>query len=68
MVENPWRTFGAIVYSPPRVRSRQVVLPKGRWYGFWDDAVMEGPEQVSLEAPLERIPLLVKAGSILPME
>ncbi len=49
-------------------RSRQVTLPKGRWYNFWDDAVIEGEQQVSLEAPLERIPLLVRAGSMIPME
>ncbi len=48
-------------------RSRQALLPKGRWYRFWDDVVMEGAGQVSLDAPLEQIPLLVKAGSILPM-
>jgi alpha-glucosidase len=44
------------------------VLPKGGWYRFWDDAPLEGPGQVEIEAPLEQIPLLVRAGSILPME
>jgi alpha-glucosidase len=48
-------------------RSRQAILPEGRWYRFWDDGVMEGHRQVSLDAPLEQIPLLVRAGSILPM-
>jgi alpha-glucosidase len=48
-------------------RSRQVILPKGRWYRFWDDGILEGQTQVTLDAPLEQIPLLVKAGSILPM-
>lgn len=49
-------------------RSRSAILPKGRWYNFWDDMAYEGAGQVHLDAPLERIPLLVKAGSILPME
>ncbi len=49
-------------------RSRRVTLPRGRWYDFWEDAAYEGPGTVSLTAPLERIPLLVRAGSILPME
>lgn len=49
-----------------QARSRQATLPKGLWYHFWDDAVLEG--QVTLDAPLEQIPVLVKAGSILPME
>lgn len=47
---------------------RQVTLPKGHWYSFWDDAILTGKQQINLEAPLERIPLLVKAGSMLPME
>ncbi|XWK89594.1 MAG: glycoside hydrolase family 31 protein [Phormidium sp.] len=47
---------------------RQVTLPKGHWYSFWDDQIIEGSQQVNLPAPLEKLPLLVKAGSILPME
>jgi alpha-glucosidase len=48
--------------------SRAVPLPRGRWYSFWDEALAEGPGEVVLDAPLERIPLLVRAGSVLPME
>ncbi|MBW4688818.1 MAG: glycoside hydrolase family 31 protein [Komarekiella atlantica HA4396-MV6] len=48
--------------------SRAIALPKGNWYNFWDDVLLEGGESVNLKAPLEQIPLLVKAGSILPME
>lgn len=47
-------------------RARQVILPPGRWYHFWDDAVLE--QAATLDAPLEHIPVLVKAGTILPME
>lgn len=48
-------------------RSRSVTLPAGRWYSFWNDRTVEGPAEVELEAPLEQIPVLVRAGSILPM-
>lgn len=51
----------------PEGRSRQALLPPGDWYSFWDDTVFNGATQVELSAPLETIPLLVKAGSILPM-
>ncbi|MBE9193184.1 glycoside hydrolase family 31 protein [Gloeocapsopsis crepidinum LEGE 06123] len=50
------------------VRSRNVILPKGHWYNFWDDTLLEGENQITLDAPLEKIPLLVKAGKILSME
>ncbi len=49
-------------------RSRRVTLPRGRWYDLWEEAVYTGPGTVSLPAPLERIPILVRAGSVLPME
>ena len=49
-------------------RSRNVILPKGRWYSFWNDEVFEGATEVALEAPLEQMPLLVRAGTVLPME
>ncbi|NES97480.1 MAG: glycoside hydrolase family 31 protein [Desertifilum sp. SIO1I2] len=50
------------------VRSRQVILPKGEWYPFWDDTPVSDSETLTLDAPLETIPLLVKAGTILAME
>ncbi|HEY9624542.1 MAG TPA: glycoside hydrolase family 31 protein [Crinalium sp.] len=48
-------------------RSRTIRLPEGQWYSFWDNAVFEGPGSVEVDAPLETIPLLVKAGTVLPM-
>lgn len=47
---------------------RQITLPHTGWYSFWDDKFFEGGQEVTLKAPLETIPLLVKAGTILPME
>jgi alpha-glucosidase len=49
---------------PPKVGD----VTKGNWYNFWDNQLIPGPGQIPLEASLEQIPLLVKAGSILPME
>ncbi|MCS7179548.1 MAG: glycoside hydrolase family 31 protein, partial [Anaerolineae bacterium] len=46
---------------------RRVYLPAGRWYDFWTDAVYEGPTWVEAEAPLERIPVFVRAGAVVPM-
>src|SRR5262252_8137278 len=44
-----------------------VYLPRGVWYDFWTGARHEGPGGVTLEAPLDRLPLLVRAGAIVPM-
>ena len=48
-------------------RSREVYLPRGRWYDFWSDEVYEGPGYFAVEAPLEKVPVFVRAGAILPM-
>jgi alpha-glucosidase len=48
-------------------RSRDVYLPKGRWYEFWNDEVVAGGDRlVHADAPLDRMPLYVRGGSIVP--
>lgn len=49
-------------------RSRLITLPKGVWFNFWNDEILKGSQQIEVVAPLEQIPLLVKAGSILPLQ
>jgi alpha-glucosidase/alpha-D-xyloside xylohydrolase len=46
--------------------SRQVYLPKGAWYDFWNGERMEGEREISRPVDLATIPLYVRAGSIIP--
>ncbi|KJY41956.1 glycosyl hydrolase, partial [Streptomyces sp. NRRL B-1568] len=46
---------------------RAVRLPRGRWYDTVTGRAHEGPGQVLLEAPLSRIPVLARAGSVIPV-
>ncbi|MBN1689603.1 MAG: alpha-glucosidase [Dehalococcoidia bacterium] len=46
---------------------RRVVPPTGEWFDYWSDEIYPGGAAVSLDAPLDRLPLLVKAGSIVPV-
>jgi len=48
-------------------RARSVYLPAGGWYDFWTHERYEGGQAHDIEAPLERIPVFVKDGSILPI-
>lgn len=48
-------------------REKSVYLPKGAWTDFWTEAVYEGPATVKVDAPLDRIPLFVRPGAIIPM-
>ncbi len=44
----------------------QVYLPKGKWYDYYTEESFEGGRYVTVDAPLEKIPVFVKAGAILP--
>ncbi|WP_400194005.1 TIM-barrel domain-containing protein [Hymenobacter sp. B81] len=48
------------------VDGRWMYLPKGQWYYYWTDELREGGAEVWAAAPLNRIPLYVKAGAVLP--
>ena len=47
--------------------SRHLYLPDARWYDFWDGTSQAGGKWIDAPAPLDRIPLYVRAGSILPV-
>ncbi len=51
-----------------KARQRQVYLPAGTgWYDFYSGAALAGGQTIAAEAPLSRMPLFVRAGSILPV-
>jgi alpha-D-xyloside xylohydrolase len=47
--------------------SRKVVIPGGGWHDFWTGEAIAGPAVLDVPASYERIPVYVKAGSVLPM-
>ncbi|MGA8103848.1 MAG: glycoside hydrolase family 31 protein [Candidatus Acidiferrales bacterium] len=47
--------------------SRHLYLPDARWYDFWDGTSLAGGKWVDASAPLNRIPLYVRAGSLVPV-
>lgn len=50
------------------VKKTPVYLPEGtQWYDFWTGEKLGGGQTVNREAPIDIMPLYVKAGSILPM-
>jgi alpha-D-xyloside xylohydrolase len=50
-----------------RARSRLVYLPPTAWYDFWTGQRLAGDRTVRAAAPYDRIPVYVRAGSILPV-
>ncbi|HXA00223.1 MAG TPA: glycoside hydrolase family 31 protein [Candidatus Dormibacteraeota bacterium] len=47
--------------------ARHLYLPATKWYDFWTGTSTQGGLAIDAPAPLERLPLFVKAGSIVPL-
>jgi alpha-D-xyloside xylohydrolase len=66
-----WKTpeiFAKEKITEQRDQTRKVYLPAGQqWYDFWTGEIMNGSQFIPAAAPTDKIPLLVKAGSIIPM-
>lgn len=64
--------FGPALMAAPvyeyGARTRSMYFPAGTgWYDFYTGRYTEGGQQLTVDAPYERIPLYVREGSILPM-
>lgn len=51
----------------PGATTREVYLPAGKWIDYWTNKLLEGPRTIPSAAPLETLPLFVKAGAVIPM-
>jgi alpha-D-xyloside xylohydrolase len=48
-------------------RSRKVYLPRGRWRSYWSPGkVLRGRRTITVDAPLDTIPVFVRAGAQVP--
>ena len=48
-------------------KSRSVILPKGRWFDFYTGEFVGENQIIQVQMPLEKIPLFVRDGGIIPM-
>jgi alpha-glucosidase len=59
-----------LVVAPVMVQgatSRTVHLPPGHWYPFGGGAAVDGPQDLTAQAPVTELPLFAPAGAIIPM-
>lgn len=77
--EDPWTHYNdeqylfgdALLVAPvvnPGATTKHVRLPAGAWYDFNSDRRYIGPTDIDIDAPIDCLPLFVKAGSALPMQ
>lgn len=58
--------FVTSVYEQSATK-RNVNLPQGNWIDFWTGKVMQGEKSYVVNASLDKIPLFIREGSIIPM-
>ncbi|MCG8707958.1 glycoside hydrolase family 31 protein [Brenneria sp. 4F2] len=53
----------------PGHRQREVYLPASEqgWYDFYQGQWYSGGQTITLDAPLERLPLVIRAGAMIPL-
>lgn len=62
------KAFLVAPVTSPNVTTWDVYLPKqNAWFDFWTGKRFEGGQTISAPAPLDKIPVFVKEGSIVPM-
>jgi len=69
-VDNCYLLGDAVLVAPVLEQGmvkRSVYLPAGEWYDYWTNELLEGGQVVNVPAPLERLPLFVRAGTVLPL-
>jgi alpha-D-xyloside xylohydrolase len=74
---NAWDVADQYLFGPAflvapvtefKARSRDVYLPAGTtWFDFYSGRSFDGGRTIKADAPYERMPLFVRAGSIVPM-
>lgn len=47
--------------------TRTVYLPAGRWIDYWTGQTYTGPDNITVQAPLDTLPLFVRGGALIPM-
>ena len=66
-----WKTPGILAAEEQqqnKEKVRRVYLPASTlWHDFWTGRTFSGDTTITTDAPIERIPLLIKGGSIIPM-
>ena len=50
-----------------RATSQRVFLPEGKWVNYWSGETLQGNTEYVVSAPIGKVPLFIKQGSVIPM-
>jgi alpha-glucosidase len=69
-IEDQFMVGDALLVAPVLTKGqteREVYLPRGRWYDYHTSLPVQGGQTIKVAAPLDTMPLFVKAGQVLPL-
>lgn len=68
--ENEFYCGKSILVAPVRsdLEIEKIYLPEGKWYDLFTDEITEGNTEKLVECPVEKLPVYVKASSIIPIQ
>jgi alpha-glucosidase len=47
-------------------KGRRMYIPRGKWYNFWTDEMVEGGKEMWVDADLDSMPMFIKEGAVIP--
>ena len=50
----------------PNAKGRRMYIPRGKWYNFWNDEVVDGGKEKWVDSEIDIMPLFIKEGAIIP--
>jgi oligosaccharide 4-alpha-D-glucosyltransferase len=53
--------------TEPKLTSVSIDLPQGVWFDYWTDKRYQGNQTINLATQLDRLPVMVRGGSFIPM-
>ncbi|SNT35688.1 alpha-D-xyloside xylohydrolase [Granulicella rosea] len=69
-IDDAWMVGDRMLVAPlfaGETSGRTLMLPPGTWHDFWTGTVMHGGTKVQIASSFEKIPVYVKAGSVMPL-
>ena len=52
--------------SEANAKGRRMYIPRGKWYNFWNNELIEGEQEMWIDADLDSMPIFIKEGAIIP--
>ena len=54
--------------SEPEKKTRRMYLTSGQWYNYWTDELVNGGSEITVDTPLDQIPIFIRQGAVIPRQ